>query len=169
MNIVLIVSVLFSVALFFLIKSVSLSILLSIATLSGMVYYVYFAKNKIEGPIKYSKINAVLIIFLSGIYLLESKVSILTSSNLIYWLLTLSLSSVTYDLLRSKKYYRVIFNLLYWVSLWRIFSIVFFVNPNLEHKDIALSLIALFVLFVSISSTLRIIRDKNEERSEARE
>jgi ribosomal protein L23 len=50
-----------------------------------------------------------------------------------------------------------------------VFSAVFYVNQNLERKEIALALTALFVLFVSISSTLRIIRDKNEERSEARE
>jgi CDP-diglyceride synthetase len=169
MNIVLIISILFSISLFFLIKNFILITLLIISTLLPITYYSYFSKDNTEGPIKYSKINSILVIFLTIIYILESKVGIFLSSNMIYWLLSLAVFSVIYDLLRSKKYFRIIFNLAYWASVWMVFSTVFYVNQNLERREIALSLTALCILFVSISSTLRIIRDKNEERSEAHE
>jgi hypothetical protein len=166
MNIIFIVSILFGISTFFFIKNILFAALLSIVAIGPMLYYGFFAKNQFEGPIKYSKVNAILVMFLSAIYLLESKVIVMMSSNLIYWLLALSFSSTLYDLTRNRKYLRVTFNIIYWVSLWRMFSIVFFINPNMQNRAVALSLIALFILFVSISSTLRIIRDKNEERSE---
>ena len=169
MNIVLIISILFSISLFFLIKNFILITFLIVSALLPITYYTYFSKDNTEGPIKYSKVNSILVIFLATIYILESKVGIFLSSNMIYWILSLAVSSVVYDLLRFKKYFRIIFNLAYWVSVWMVFSTVFYINRNLERREIALSLTALFVLFVSISSTLRIIKDKNEERSEAHE
>ncbi len=166
MKIIFVITIIFAVATFFFTKNILLATLLSVSAVGPMLYYTFFAKNAFEGPIKYSKVNAILVMFLSAIYILESKIGIMLTSHLIYWLLSLSFAATLYDFLREKKYLRILFNLIYWISLWRAFTIVFFINPNMQNREVALSLIALFVLFVSISSTLRIIRDKNEERSE---
>ncbi len=166
MDIVFITTILFGIGVFFIIRNVLLAGLLAGAAAVPVIYYLYFSRDKFEGPIKYSKINSILVIFVTAIYFLESKIIVFMSYNLVYWLLGLSTAAILYDWFRRIKYLRIIFNLVYWGILWEVFSIIFFINTTMQQRDIALSLTALFVLFVSIISTLRILRDKKEEGSE---